>query len=186
MWVDRDPLSRLRPRRMELSSQEETLKSLLELGDLAERRTRADVLLRALRMSEMLTDADAVVALIPESRAGQRLALYAGSEVPAKLQSSRQGSEVIRVFQESWMPLAIPDLSESPFAATDGCPGVESGPVLFTPLRLRQPEPAYFAIYRRIGRAPFHTHDVRTMLVLGAWLGAALENLRIATGTERL
>jgi PleD family two-component response regulator len=33
---------------------------------------------------------------------------------------------------------------------------------------------------------PFNTNDIRVMLVLGAWLSIALENLRLATGTERL
>jgi diguanylate cyclase (GGDEF)-like protein len=58
--------------------------------------------------------------------------------------------------------------------------------VLFTPLHQRDPAPAYLAVYRRRGRARFTANDSRAMLLLGAWLSTALENLRLASGTEKL
>jgi diguanylate cyclase (GGDEF)-like protein len=170
-----------------MASQEETFKWLLELGNPAERRTRGEVLLRAFRTALMLTDADAVVALLPQTRTGERLALYAGSEAFARLQSSRQPSEVIQNLARTGLPLALPNLSDlGPAAPVDGCPGIEAGPALFTPLKLRQPDPAYFALYRRRGRLAFTGNEIRLMLMLGAWLSTALESLRLTTGTERL
>jgi len=169
-----------------MATQEDSFKWLLELGNPSERRTRTEVLDRAFRTALLLTNADAVVALAPHTRPGERLALHAGSEVPARLQPSRQRSEVVNMLRENWAPIAFPDLTDSSAATGDACPGVEAGPALFIPIRQRNPEPSYLAIYRRRGRVPFNTNDTRVMLVLGAWLSIALENLRLATGAERL
>jgi len=169
-----------------MATQEESFKDLLELGNPAERRTRTEVLDRVFRAALTLTNADAVVALAPQSRPGERLALHAGSDVPARLQPSRQASEVTRVLAETWAPISFPDLSDSLAANSDACPGVEAGPALFIPVRQRNQEASYLAVYRRRGRVPFTTNEIRVMLVLAAWLSIALENLRLATGTERL
>jgi len=160
---------------------------LLELANPAERWTRAELLDRALRTALTLTDADAVVVLTTARGREERLALHGGSAVLAKLQSSPEGSEMLRGLIESRHPLLIPDLSEEPrIAATDGCPGVEAGPAMFTPLRQRNRAPAYVAAYRRRGRARFTMHDVRSTLLLGAWLSTAMETLHHTTSRERL
>jgi len=171
-----------------MGSQENILESILELGNPAERRTRAELHARALRMALQLTDADgATLVVTSASRRGERLVLHAGSTVPAKLPPPNEGSEVTRCFTRSCQPLALPELSDEPrIAGGDSCPGVEAGPVLFTPLHQRDPAPAYIAVYRRRGRARYTANDSRAMLLLGAWLSTALENLRLASGTEKL
>lgn len=171
-----------------MTSQERTLESILELGNPAERRTRAGLRARALRTALQLTDADgAALVLTSTNGRGERLVLHAGSTVPAKLPLPDEGSEVMRGFARSTQPLALPDLTDDPrVAAGDACPGVELGPALFTPLLQRDPLPAYLAVYRRRGRARFTANDARLMLLLGAWLSTAVENLRLATGTEKL
>jgi diguanylate cyclase (GGDEF)-like protein len=82
---------------------------------------------------------------------------------------------------------SVPDLSEhAAFATTDACPGVEAGPVLFVPVDPGATLPGYLAIYRKRGRARATAHETELMLLLAAWLGAALENLRYAATAEKL
>ena len=169
-----------------MSTHEDSFKWLAELGNPAERRTRIEVIERAFRAALLLTSADAVVVLAPHGRSSERLAFHAGSDVPARLQGSRQPSEVAQRITESSLPVAYPDLSEFPSAVGDACPGVEAGPALFIPIRQRNQEPAYLAVYRKRGRAPFSANETRVLQLLGAWLGVSLEGLRIAIGTERL
>jgi diguanylate cyclase (GGDEF)-like protein len=171
-----------------MSAQENVLESILELGSPTERRTRGELHARALRMALQLTDADgATLVLTSSGRRGERLLLHSGSTAPAKLPPAGEASEVLAGLARSCQPLALPDLTEDPHvAAGDACPGVDAGPVLFTPLRRRDPAPAYLAVYRRRGRARFTAGDSRALLLLGAWLSAALENLRLASGTEKL
>ena len=169
-----------------MTPQEKSLRALMELGNPSERRTRAELLDRGLQTALMLVDADAIILTI-SNRRGERLVLHAGSHVPAALQAPPEGSEVIRRLAEHCQPLMLPELSDDPrVAATDGCPGVEAGPVLFTPVLRRDPVPAYLAAYRRRGRARFTSSDIRQMLLLAAWLSSALENLRLTTGTEKV
>ncbi len=171
-----------------MASPEKTIEQLLELGNLAERGTRADLLARALRTASMLLDAEAATVVLASSRRrGERLVLYAGSLMPAALQLPLEESEVLRTFAESRQALGVPDLTESPgLAAGDACPGVEAGPVLFTPLSQRDPLPGYLAVYRKRGRARFSASETQSMLLLAAWLSASLETLRLSAGTERL
>lgn len=169
------------------SPDNKTLELLLELGNPAERRTRTELLGRAMTTSLALTNADAVVILTPWSRRGERLALHAGSSAHAVLPASSQGSEVARTLVASQEPLVFADLSEDErVAAADACPGVGAGPVMFTPLRQRDSVPGYVAVYRRTGRARFSASDTRSMLLLSAWLGSALENLRLSSGVEKV
>jgi diguanylate cyclase (GGDEF)-like protein len=160
---------------------------LLELGNPAERRTRAELLDRALRTALTLMDADAVAVLSPGGRRGERLVLHSGSTTPAALPTPPEGSEVLRSLGEECRPIVLDDLSDDArIAAGDSCPGVGAGPVLFIPVRQRNLGPAYLATYRRRGRARFTMNDQRLMLLLGVWLSTALDNLRLATGTEKL
>ena len=169
-----------------MTSPDKAFQALLELGDLSERRSHSELLDRALRTALLMMDADAV-GLTTTRRGGERLVLHTGSSMPAALSLPPEGSEVMRRLAESPRPLALADWSEDPpVAASDGCPGVEAGPVLFTPVHRREGVPGYIAIYRRRGRARFTMNDHRLMLLLATWLGSALENLRLATGTEKV
>jgi diguanylate cyclase (GGDEF)-like protein len=170
-----------------MASSDKSLELLLELGNPAARCTRADLIDHALRTTLALTDADAAAILSPTSRRGERLVLHAGSAAPATLPPPSEASAVVATLTESCLPLSVPDLADEPrIAASDGCPGVELGPAMYTPLRHRDPVLGYIAAYRRRGRARFTTSDTRLILMLSAWLSTALENIRLATGMERL
>src|SRR5262245_269514 len=160
---------------------------LLELGNPGARRTRAAQLDLALRTALALTEADAAVVVTSTSRRAERLVLHAGSTGTAVLPSAPQVSEIVRTLTTNSQPLMFADLSEETrIAASDGCPGVEAGPAIFTALRQRDPAPGYMAIYRRRGRQRFTVSDRRAMLLLASWLSTALECLRLSSGIEKL
>lgn len=168
-----------------MSSQDKAMDALLEMGNLSGRRTRAGVIEHALRTSLALTDADAAVLMIPSRRRGERLVMHAGSEATALLPIPKAGSEALRILATEREPLLVTDMMDETRWADDACPGVEAGPVLFTGLQQRDPEPGYLAIYRRRGRARFNGTEVRGMVMLSAWLGLSLESLRRASGIEK-
>lgn len=166
---------------------EKAMGPLLELGNLATRRTRAELIEHALRTALLITEADAAIVLSPSARRGERLVLHAGSVTPALVPAHVSGSEVVRFFIEECQPLAVSDLAEeSRWACGDGCPGVDAGPALYEPLRQRDPALGYLAVYRRRGRAKFSLADSGVMLLLSDWLGLALESLRLSTGMAKL
>jgi len=166
---------------------DKAMKVLLELGDPAARRTRTQLVKAALHAATTLMDADAVALTTPWSRRGERLVLHAGSATPARVEPADGGSPIVRAMAESCEPHTVGDLSEDArYADSEACPGVEAGPVLFVPLRLQNHATAYLAVYRRRGRARFTLNDTRVMVLLGIWLGVALDHLRIASGARRL
>ena len=168
-----------------MTPQEKSLRALIELGNPSERWTRSELIDRALRTALTLAEADAVVLTLSSPR-NERFMLHAGSNVPAALQASAEESEAIRRLVETGQPLTLADLMDDPrVASTDSCPGVDAGPTLFVPILRRDPPPASLAAYRRRGRARFTPGDARTMILLASWLGSALENLRLTTGSER-
>lgn len=157
----------------------------MQLGDPAERRTQSEVLDLALRTALALLDADAI-ALTTKGKREERMVLHAGSASAAAISMPEDGSEVLRRFAEDCEPLAFAVISDDiRVAAADGCPGVEPGPVLFTPVRRRDAGPGYIAAYRRRARARFTMAETRMMLLLAAWLGSVLDGLRLATGLEK-
>ena len=170
-----------------MRSHEKTVAPLLELGDLTKRRTRPENVAQVLRTALLVTEADAAVFLSPSARRGERLLLHTGSAAPVIVPAHGSASEVIRLFNEACGLLALPDLSyRTTCAECDSCPGVEAGPVLFAPVRQRDPALGYLAVYRKRGRIPFDLADSRTVLLLSAWLALALETLRLSSGVEKL
>ena len=171
-----------------MAAHEKAIEHLLLLSNLAERGSRADVMSRALRATILLLDAEAAVLVFASSRRrGERMVLYAGSETAASLPITLKESAALKALGEKRQALSVTDLSgDATLVAADTCPGVESGPVLFAPVDQRDPLPAYIAAYRKRGRAKFTAVETELMLLLAAWLGATLENARLAAGTERL
>lgn len=170
-----------------MAAPEKTLETLLELGDLSTRRTRAEQVEQALRTVLLITEADAAAVLLPSSRRGERLVLHAESPAAVLVPAAAGGSAVARLFAEDCQLLALNDLSEEArWAAGDACPGVIAGPVLFAPIRQRDPGFGYLAAYRRHGRARFNSAEGRTMLLLSSWFALALEAVRMASGMAKL
>lgn len=170
-----------------MSGADKSLQLLLELGNPATRRTRAQQVEHAMRVALTLMNADAVVVRAPGNRRGKRLALHGGSTAPAVLPPPPDGSSVVRILTENCVPLLVPNLADDQvLAQSDDCPGITAGPAMFIPLRQRDPAIGYLALYRRCGRAPFSPGDCRQIVLLTAWLSGALEVLRLSSGTERL
>jgi len=164
---------------------DKALNSLLDLGDPAVRRDRAEQLDQALRTLLALTEGDATVIMLP-GRA-ERLVLHSGTAAPSIAPVSSEGSEAVRVLAQTPHPIAIEELSDHPrYAENDGCPGVEAGAALFAALRRRGSDPGYLAVYRRRGRPRFNAADVRAIVLLTTVLQHSLEALRLARGLEKL
>ncbi len=149
--------------------------------------TRGQLLARALRTAGALVDADAAsVVLASSRRPTERLVLHAGGDLPAILPLAPEGSAALRALAAENRTISFADLSEQPaYAEGDGCPGVDAGPVLFVPIARADHEPAYLAVHRRRGRARFTAGETQSMLLLAAWLGAALERRRLTARAPR-
>jgi len=170
-----------------MAGSDKALDLLLELGNPTIRRARAEHVEHAMRVALTLMDADAVVVRAPHSVNGKRLALHSGSNAAAILPPPAEESTVIRMLTAEYAPLMTPDLTDEPaLGMSDGCPGVNAGPVLYVPLRQRDPAVGYIGVYRHRGRAPFVSGDARQVLLLAGWLSATLEGVRLSSGTERL
>ncbi len=168
-----------------MSSLDKALNNLLDLGNPALRRERAEQLDQALRTVLALTDGDAAAIVLPGR--GERLVLHSGSAAPSLTPAHPEGSEVVRVFAQDAHPIVLMDLADDGrFSTHDACPGVEAGPALFAALRRRGPEPGYLAVYRRRGRAKFTAADVRAIVLLATTLQHSLEALRLSRGLEKL
>ena len=170
-----------------MSTQDKSTRLLLELGSATEKTTRNELLDRALHTALALLDADAAVILIPASTRADRLVLHSGSAAAAVLAVPAEGSEVVRLFGTHKEPIVLAEISEnSVIAAADGCPGVDTGPAMYVPVRLKRSASAYVAVYRKRGRARYTAPETRSMLLLAAWLGASLEVLRSSNGAPKL
>lgn len=168
-----------------MSSLDKALNNLVDLGNPAVRRDRAEQLDQALRTLLALTDGDATAIVLPGR--GERLVLHTGSAAPSMVPAHAGGSEVVRLLGQDPHPILVADLADDGrFVAPDGCPGVEAGPALFAALRRRGPDPGYLAVYRRRGRARFSAADTRAIVLLATTLQHSLEALRLARGLEKL
>ena len=168
-----------------MSSLDKALNNLLDLGNPAVRRDRAEQLDQTLRTLLALTDGDAAAIALPGRE--ERLVLHTGSAAPSLTPEHPEGSEVLRMFAEDPQPISIPDLvDDARFAARDACPGVDSGPALFAALRKRDQNPGSLAVYRRRGRARFNAADARAIVMLATTLQHSLEAHRLSRGVEKL
>ena len=57
---------------------------------------------------------------------------------------------------------------------------------MFVPLWQREQATGYLGLYRRRDQERFTSEETRMALLLGAWTGTAIENLRLAESLERL
>jgi diguanylate cyclase (GGDEF)-like protein len=171
-----------------MASPEKKVEHLLALTQLEGRASRSEEIARALRTAILLLDADAAIAQLASARGkGDRFVLYAGSDTPAALPPNVEGSEAMQALQSERQALLVPDHSDNPsLAASDPCPGVEAGPVLFVPVDLKGGLPAYLAVYRRRGRAKYTANETELMLLLASWLSTTLENHRLAASAEKM
>jgi diguanylate cyclase (GGDEF)-like protein len=168
-------------------SREKILESLLDLSGRSATRSRPELLGTVLRSAIALTESKGSVAVVSPGRNPERFTLRAGLSEPEVTTLARANGDGARTMLLHGKPLLVADVgSAGRVAAEDRCPGIDGGPGLFVPLRLRDQSPGYLAVFRRRGAAPFGAEDVRLLTLLGAWTAMALENLRLAQNVEKL
>lgn len=169
-----------------MHGREKSLESLMELTGRGAVRSRREVAVLTLRNALALTEADGAVIALAGSRQLEKLALRRDSETAEAMPIARAPGEFARMLQLAGLPRAVADLGESKASDEERCPEVAAGPALFVPLRLREQEWGYVAVYRPRGAAPFTPRDARTLALLVAWTATSIDNLRLAENIEKL
>lgn len=163
------------------------LETLLDLCARSRARTRPELVASALRSAMLLTEAGGAAAVTGQGRRTQRAVLMPGEAQPATLDLIQGESDLARMISLHGQPMLVPDLSAEVRASEDDrCPGVTPGPALFVPIRLREQDRGYLAVYRPQGAPAFSNEDMRTLLLLGAYATLGLENVRLAESVEKL
>lgn len=166
---------------------EKIFESLLELSGRAAPRSRAELLGTVLRNTLLLAECDGAVALSTAGRRVEGGVLRRSMTVPEPLAAPDPDSEFMRALLKAGHPVACSDLAADPrVGPNDACPGVDAGPALFVPLRVRDHASGYLAAYRRRGSEAFSTEDTHLVVLLAAWAAMALENLRLSENVEKL
>jgi diguanylate cyclase (GGDEF)-like protein len=171
---------------MAFLSRERVLESLLDLPVRAA-RSRPELLGRILRCAQHLVEAAGATALLPQGRQLQRFALRQGMTQPDALETRGATGELTRLLARHGYAVLTDDAAADPrIADSEQCPGIESGPAVFVPIRVPRHETGYLAVFRRRNGRPFPPEDVRLIMMLGAWVAAMLENQRLAASVEKL
>ncbi len=165
-------------------AREHLLRTLMGLSRHALGRSRPEILEATLEAALRLTDGEGASVVLVSGRQVER-ASRAGAR-PAEHETRPRAAGDERLLLDSDLPRALPDLRESRHRAAFACPGVESGPVLLVPFRVREGEQGHLAVHRRPGAARFHGRDARGLVLLSAWLAAALDGVRLAGDLEKL
>jgi diguanylate cyclase (GGDEF)-like protein len=168
-------------------TREKILESLLDLSGRAAMRTRPELVGWVLRAALALSDGEGAAFLLVHGRRGHRTTLLRGRPEPEATEIARGPSEFVRLLMHNGQATNAADLgSDARVAPDDGCPGLEVGPALFIPMRLRENAQAYLAVYRRPGAARFGGEEQRLLTLLAAWSAVAVDNLRLAESVEKL
>ncbi len=168
-----------------MTARDRSFDGLLDLFDRPV-ASRAEVIEKALRCALQISDADGAVALVANNRALERSWLRTDGSPLETSAVGRPASEFGRMLLKALHPIQLADTHDGRSGAQDCCPGVESGPALFAPLRHKQQAGGYLAVYRTRGSEPLSVEQVKLVTFLGAWLTLALENVRLAESVERL
>ena len=168
-------------------SREKILESLLDLSGRQATRSRPELLSMVLRSAMALTESEGSVAVVSPGRGRERFTLRAGLSEPEVTTLARVNGDGARTMPFHGKAVLVTDVSAGGrIGPEDHCPGIEAGPAVFVPLRLRDQMPGYIAVFRRRGAALFGAEDTRLLTLLAAWTAMALENLRLAQNVEKL
>jgi len=169
-----------------MHSKDRNLESLLDLSGRGASRSRPELVGQALPCALELLDCAGVAASVVEGRVATAYSLRRGAGLPQTSQPTLVVSDLSKLLRAG-RPITILDLSsDKRIAGEQACPGVESGPALFVPLRLREQEPGFLGFYRTRGATPFTSGDTHVAMLLAAWIGGSIENLRLAERVEKL
>jgi diguanylate cyclase (GGDEF)-like protein len=166
---------------------ESVLEALLALSARPSARSRPEVIEHLLRTAMLFTDSEGAVVLLSTGRHCERHSMLRGEPRTTAEPATTTGSEFARLLMRAGHPARVTDLaSDNRFSSLESCPGLDSGPALFVPLRMREHAPGYLALFRPKG-APLHSPaTLQSAVMLAAWGAIALENLRLAENVERL
>jgi diguanylate cyclase (GGDEF)-like protein len=168
-------------------SREKILESLLDLSGRSATRSRPELLGTVLRSAMALTESEGSMAVVSPGRKPERFTLRPGMGEPEVTLLDRINGDSTRPMPLHGKPVLVADVDAAGrVAAEDRCPGVEAGPAVYVPLRLRDQMPGYLAVFRGRGAGPYGAEDARLLTLLAAWTAMALENLRLALNVEKL
>jgi diguanylate cyclase (GGDEF)-like protein len=168
-----------------MTSRDRALEILLDLSGQAGSRARPELIADTLRCAIHLLDASAASAVLTQGRGVSRMSVVRNRPLPESSTLAAPGalSRMLRLGRA----VLTPDLATDPrVGREEGCPGIEPGPALFVPVRLRDQEPGYLAAFRERGQTAFTPAEARSALLLAAWLAGAMENHRLAGRVEKL
>ena len=169
-----------------MTSREPLLETLLELSSRPAARSRSALNELLLRAALQLAGCDGAMVVASTGRPTDRTVMLRAAEQPEESSSAASG-EFVRLLMRAGRPAMVQDLiPDQRFTPREHCPGVEAGPAIFVPLRMREQPPGILAVYRSRGSEPFTTEQLHALILLSTWAGAALENLRLAENVERL
>jgi diguanylate cyclase (GGDEF)-like protein len=172
---------------MRTVSRERVLESLLELSGRSAPRSRAEIIAKLLHCALLVGEGDGAAVMVSHGRRTQRFTMRRGSALPDPVEHQMVSGELARQLQAYGHPLPMPDAStDVRVRPDDRCPGVEAGPALFVPLRLRENEPGYLAVYRGRGGVEFRVTEMRLVTLLASWAAAAFDNVRLSESVEKL
>ena len=169
-----------------MHSKDRILESLLDLTGRGAGRSRPELVEQVMRCALELLDAGGVVCWLIEGRAVTAHSLVRGERQALVSQPTAPASELARVLRSGHSILTADFTGDHRVGAEYACPGLEAGPAFFVPLRLREQETGFLAVYRARGSATFSAAETRLGLLLTGWLSAAFENLRMAERVEKL
>lgn len=163
------------------------LTALMELTGRSAPRSRPELVTALLRNAMQQTDADGAVLALASGRHLERLSLRRGEPDPIAEEAPGAPTSFDRSFLTGGGLRVFADLSDSrPPSVQAGCPGLEPGPALFVPVRLREHQMGYVAVYRRRQSPRFQFRDARALMLLASWAAALFENLRIGENLEKM
>ena len=172
---------------MRTVSRERVLESLLELSGRSAPRSRAEIIAKVLHCALLVGECDGAAVMLSQGRRTQRFTMRRGSAIPDPVEQQMVSADLARQLLAYRHPLPMPDAANDVrVRADDRCPGVEAGPALFVPLRLRESEPGYLAVYRGRGAEEFAITEMRFVTLLAAWAAGAFDNIRLSESVEKL
>jgi diguanylate cyclase (GGDEF)-like protein len=172
---------------MSMLHMKKLLDALLEPSGRPTARTRSALIQRAIEVALSLVDAHAAVLQLPARGGAWRHAQPGNLAEPKRLEVPPGGTEFSRVLSRGGAPIQTPDASnDARLCPDDLCPGLDAGPALFVPLRLRNQTPAYLALYRQRGAPRFVAHDHALATMLGVWISQTLDHQRLSASVEKL
>lgn len=166
---------------------EKLLDALIEPTGRPTARTRAAVVQRAMDVAISLADAHGAAVMLPGRQRGWRHVQSGNLNEPRRVEAPPGGSEFSRQLVRGGVPIHSPDVArDSRIGEDDLCPGIEPGPALFVPLRLRGQHAGYLALYRQRGSRRFGEQEGALAVLIAVWLAQSIDHQRLSASVEKL